>query len=60
MVRFMDIKEQIENLKKAQQRRKEVLRMRQAGKSLKEISIALGVTRERARQLVAAAIRDQS
>lgn len=45
-------------LKKAPGRRKTALHMRQAGKSLKEIGEALGVTRERARQLVAAAIKE--
>ena len=56
----MDLNEQIAALRKAQQRRRQALSMQQSGKSLKEIDAALGVSRERARQLVAAAIKEQT
>ena len=56
----MDLNEQIAALRKAQQRRRQALSMQQSGKSLKEIGAALGVSRERARQLVAAAIKEQT
>lgn len=45
-------------MKEAPARRRRAYKLRQQGKSLKEIGIALGVTRERARQLVAAAIKE--
>ena len=45
-------------MKDAASRRQTALQMRQAGKSLREIGEFFGVTRERARQMVAAAIRD--
>lgn len=45
--------------KEARRRRAEAVAMQANGKSLKEIGDHFGVTRERARQLVAAGIRDQ-
>lgn len=54
----MDITTQIEALQRAKQRRLQALKMHQQKKSLREIGEALNVSRERARQLVAAAIRD--
>lgn len=54
----MDMNEQIAALKLAKKRRQQALAWHLSGKSLKEIGVALGVTRERARQLVAAANRE--
>ena len=45
-------------LKEASQRRQKALKLQQENKSLKEIGAILGVSRERARQLIAAAIRE--
>ena len=45
-------------MKEAPARRRRAYKLRQQGKSLKEIGLALGVSRERARQLVAAAIKE--
>ncbi len=54
----MDIDTQIKALQEAKRRRKHALDLQLAGKSLKEIGEVLGVSRERARQLVAAANKD--
>lgn len=56
----MDINEQIAALKAAKKRRQDALRMFQAGKKYKEIGEHFGVTRERARQLVAKAIEENA
>jgi len=53
----MDLNEQIEALKRQEERRATALRMFQEGKRYKEIGNVLGITRERARQLVAKAIK---
>jgi len=53
----MDLNEQIEALKRQEERRTIALRMFQEGKRYKEIGNVLGITRERARQLVAKAIK---
>ena len=53
----MDLNEQIEALKRQEERRAIALRMFQEGKRYKEIGEALEITRERARQLVAKAIK---
>jgi len=44
----------------ARQRRAQVLAMHREGKSLKQIGDDLGVTRERARQLLAKALKETS
>ena len=55
----MDIKQQIENLKDRQRRRQAALKMRlEKNLTLREIGEELGVTRERARQLIAEAIKE--
>ena len=54
----MDLNEQIKGLRDAAKRRKQALAMQQAGKTLKEIGEHFGVTRERARQLIAKAIKE--
>jgi DNA-directed RNA polymerase specialized sigma subunit len=53
----MDISEQIQEIKRQAERRAIALRMFQEGKRYKEIGDVLGITRERARQLVAKAIK---
>lgn len=56
----MDINEQIAALKEAKKRRQNALRMFRAGQKYKEIGKHFGVTRERARQLVAKAIQENA
>lgn len=51
----MDIDAQIQALIKTQKRRDQAVAMQRAGKSLKQIGEALGVSRERARQIIAKA-----
>ena len=45
--------------KEARRRRAEAVAMQASGKSLKEIGDHFGVTRERARQLIAAGMQDK-
>ena len=56
----MDLNEQIEALKRQEERRAIAFRMFQEGKRYKEIGDVLGITRERARQLVAKAIEENA
>ena len=56
----MDLNEQIAAVKEAYRRRKEALAMFRKGVKYKEIGEKLGVTRERARQLVAKAIQENA
>lgn len=60
MVPDMDINEQIAKLRESKRRRQQALTMRRKGKRLQEIGDALGVTRERARQLVAKALQEET
>ena len=56
----MDLNAQIAAVKEAHRRRKQALAMFRRGVKYKEIGEALGITRERARQLVAKAIKEQA
>lgn len=56
----MDINEQIAKLRASKRRRKQALAMRRKGKRLQEIGDELGVTRERARQLVVKALKEET
>ena len=60
MVPRMDINEQIAKLRESKRRREKALAMRRKGKRLQEIGDELGVTRERARQLVAKALQEET
>lgn len=51
----MDIDTQIKALEESKRRRAQALKLFKAGKKYKDIGEALGVSRERARQLVAKA-----
>ena len=57
----MDLNQQIQGLKDAHKRRQQALKMHtEQNKSLKEIGDHFGVTRERARQMVAKAIKENA
>ena len=56
----MDINEQIASLRAAKKRRAQALAMHKQRISFTKIGAALGVTRERARQLVAKAIKESA
>ena len=60
MVPRMNINEQISKLRESKRRREKALAMRRKGKRLQEIGDELGVTRERARQLVAKALEEEA
>lgn len=57
-IRAMDVQTQIQALKETDRRRKLAVQMQLAGKSLKEIGHVLGVSRERARQIIAKAQKE--
>lgn len=54
----MDIDTQIKALQESKRRRAQALALKNSGKKYREIGKALGVTPERARQLVAAALKE--